>query len=42
VQYASAAYRDLLADHGVIASYIEAFYNRTRRHFALGYQSPLA
>jgi transposase InsO family protein len=84
VQYASAAYRDLLADHGVIASmsrkancydnammesfwstlkneliyrrrfatraeaqtaifdYIEAFYNRTRRHSALGYKSPLA
>ena len=84
VQYASAAYRSMLADHGVTASmsrkancydnavmeafwstlknelihrrrfstraeartaifdYIEAFYNRTRRHSALGYKSPLA
>jgi len=84
VQYASAAYRTMLADHGVTASmsrkancydnavmeafwstlknelvhrrrfstraeartaifdYIEAFYNRTRRHSALGYKSPLA
>jgi putative transposase len=83
VQYASAAYRDALADHGLVASmsrrgncydnaameafwsslknelvhrrrfrtreeartaifdYIEGFYNRTRLHSALGYQSPL-
>lgn len=82
-QYASAAYRHILAEHGVIASmsrrgncydnahmeafwstlkneliyrhrfptraaartaifaYIEGFYNRSRRHSALGYQSPL-
>ena len=84
VQYASIAYRSLLADHRVIASmsrtgncydnavmeafwntlkhelihrrrfatraeartaifdYMEAFYNRVRRHSALGYKSPLA
>jgi putative transposase len=84
VQYASAPYRALLADHRVIASmsrkgncydnaameafwstlknelvhrcrfatraeartaifdYIEGFYNRSRRHSALGYKSPLA
>jgi putative transposase len=84
VQYASAAYRDLLAEHRITASmsrkancydnavmeafwstlknelihryrfttraqartaifdYIEVFYNRSRRHSALGYQSPLA
>jgi len=84
VQYASAPYRTLLADHRVIASmsrkgncydnavmesfwstlkneliyrrdfatraeartaifdYIEGFYNRSRRHSALGYKSPLA
>jgi len=84
VQYASAPYRALLADHHVIASmsrkgncydnavmesfwstlkneliyrrifatraeartaifdYIEGFYNRSRRHSALGYKSPLA
>ena len=83
VQYASAPYRDLLAQHKVTASmsrkancydnaameafwstlkhelvyrrrfatraeaktaifdYIESFYNRTRRHSALGYKSPL-
>jgi transposase InsO family protein len=83
VQYASAAYRDLLKTQGVIASmsrkgccydnaqikaffstlkvesvyrtrfetrrgaqgaifgYIEAFYNRRRRHIALGYLSPV-
>ncbi|MBC7366414.1 MAG: IS3 family transposase [Undibacterium sp.] len=82
-QYASAAYRSILAEHGCIASmsrrgncydnatmesfwstlkleliyrrrfatrsdattaifdYIESFYNRTRLHSALGYQSPL-
>jgi transposase InsO family protein len=83
VQYASAAYRSALADHGLIASmsrkgncydnaameafwsslknelvhrrrfatredartaifdYVESFYNRSRRHSSLGYQSPL-
>jgi len=83
VQYASASYRDLLAENGLVASmsrrgncydnaameafwsslknelvhrrrfltrdeartaifdYIEAFYNRTRLHSALGYKSPL-
>lgn len=83
VQYASGAYRAVLAGHGVVASmsrkahcydnavmeafwsslknelvhrcrfatraeartaifdYIEGFYNRTRRHSALGYKSPL-
>jgi transposase InsO family protein len=83
VQYASASYRAVLAEHGVIASmsrrancydnatmeafwstlknelvyrsrfvtraaaktaifdYIERFYNRTRLHSSLGYQSPL-
>lgn len=83
VQYASAAYRSVLAAHGLVASmsrkgncydnaameafwsslknelvhrrhfatraaartaifdYIEAFYNRARRHSSLGYQSPL-
>ena len=84
IQYASAPYRALLADHQAIASmsrkancydnavmesfwstlknelihrrhfatraeartaifaYIESFYNRSRRHSALGYKSPLA
>jgi transposase InsO family protein len=51
VQYASAEYRKMMqsAQHYAtreearrdIFAYIEGFYNRTRRHSAIGYLSPI-